>query len=263
MRPVPEAVIAPPTESRRWPETPSSVRQPPLGGLCLRRPLRSNGVGGLCSRRPLRTRTRVPERPASAEFVCADSFAPACGYPNDRRRQILYAPTASVKTTGVGNLAGTAGDAVELSLVANGVPHSAGHLSNQAENCAVNRPAVRRRYERGISKVSDCAEFATEKRSEECTDYHELGQPCRLAPFTDQEVPHRASHAVILPALFSAEFRVFSPVTPSQSVQRSRHRWSRDRRERRRVLHQGAVSRYGIEVWSSRRRLPRPAARSS
>jgi hypothetical protein len=78
-------VIAPPTESRRWPETPISVRHNPIGGFNSRRPLRS-------------------KRPASAGFVCADHFG--------RMRPVsavLFAPTAShpragTRATGVGSV---------------------------------------------------------------------------------------------------------------------------------------------------------------
>jgi len=95
-----KCVIAPPTESRRWPEMPGSVRQPPLGGFCLRQPLRSNGVGGFCSCRPL-------------------------WYPNDRRRQVLFVPIAALDATGVaapadplrGDVAPHAGCSVQNSVL--------------------------------------------------------------------------------------------------------------------------------------------------
>jgi hypothetical protein len=80
-----KCVIAPPTESRRWPETPGSVRQSSLGGICWCRPLRSKrpasarslvptasvdatGVGRFVGSDRFRTRTRVLERSASEEL---------------------------------------------------------------------------------------------------------------------------------------------------------------------------------------------------
>jgi hypothetical protein len=55
-----KCVIAPPTESRRWPETPSSVRQIPLGRFVGADDLgRSDRCRQIRGRRPLRIRARV------------------------------------------------------------------------------------------------------------------------------------------------------------------------------------------------------------
>jgi hypothetical protein len=81
-------VIAPPTESRRWPETPSSVGQIPHGGLVgADRIGRNDRRRQICWCRPRSIPARVAEQPVSTGIVGADRVAPARGYPSDQRRQ--------------------------------------------------------------------------------------------------------------------------------------------------------------------------------
>ena len=76
-----QRVIAPPTESRRWPETPGSVRQSPPGQILFAdRFVEASGVG---------------------RFVGADRF----GLERPASAGSLV-PTASVEATGVGRFVG-------------------------------------------------------------------------------------------------------------------------------------------------------------